>query len=132
MPPSKFTHRDSRNWPLSSHGIDDFSYHNTYVNALPAVDADNSGRITRQSFYDGEEYSKPTPEKSLILPSIAVILPLVLLSWALLGLVFGYKVEQQHDDLSTDPPEQYGNGTSVILVDFSASKSITSMLQRDY
>jgi ABC-type multidrug transport system permease subunit len=128
MYPSKFTHRDSRNWPLSSHGIDDFSYHSTYVNALPAAEVDNSGRITRQSFYEDEEYSKPAHEKNLILPSIAVVLPLVLLSATLLGLVFGYKVEQQLDDLSTDPPEQYGNGTSVILVDFSASKFLKSML----
>ena len=63
-------------------------------------------------------------KKGLIWPSLAVTLPLVLLSSALLGLVYGYQVDEQ-DDAFLDPGlPQHGNGTSVILVNLSASKNI--------
>jgi hypothetical protein len=118
-------------WPLPAAAPDPSSetiYEaHSFANALPQSHDALHVPITRSSIYDAS-YPALRPKKSdirpLIWPAVAIVVPLALLSAALLGLVFGYAVRPQKSIFQGNE-EPYNYSQPYVLVDFSASTSFS-------
>lgn len=116
------------NWPLKSPPEPDEPYRiSSFVNALPQTQNRTYTPVTRHD--DACPRTRPSrpKTKSLTWPAVIITLPLLVLSGALLGLVFGYQVKKQQDVLSGDDPTTRAGGQAYVLVNFSASKSDESI-----
>lgn len=97
---------------------------NSFTNDLPQATDTLHVPITRSSIYDTTFRPQRTPKSNarpLIWPALAISVPLLLLSAALLGLVFGYGVRPQQSIFQGDDAPSYSYSKPYVLVDFSAS-----------
>ena len=124
----------SHNWPLRGPSQEDITTPvydlDQFQNSLPqTLEKPHNFPLTRPIRHDTSTKSVSVQKqesrfRTLFWPTVAITIPIALLSATLLTLVFAYRVKSEPSLFKDGGDDPHGKHNTYVLVNFSASKSV--------